>query len=84
MGLVTAWGGGQGQGGLTAVLVWWVHGAGGGGGPAVSGRERLVSGSDDHTIFLWDPIDGKKPIERMTGHQQVRRGPLRTQGLSRG
>jgi ribosome assembly protein 4 len=32
--------------------------------------ERLVSGSDDHTLFLWDPKGKKEPITRMTGHQQ--------------
>jgi len=32
--------------------------------------ERLVSGSDDQTLFLWEPSQGKKPITRMTGHQQ--------------
>eukprot|EP01111_Echinosteliopsis_oligospora_P004829 TRINITY_DN1791_c0_g1_i1.p1 TRINITY_DN1791_c0_g1~~TRINITY_DN1791_c0_g1_i1.p1 ORF type:complete len:474 (-),score=94.41 TRINITY_DN1791_c0_g1_i1:15-1436(-) len=32
--------------------------------------ERLVSASDDFTIFLWDPENNKKPITRMTGHQQ--------------
>lgn len=38
------------------------------------GRERLVSGSDDFTLFLWDPLGeegGKKPLARMTGHQQA-------------
>jgi len=38
------------------------------------GRERLVSGSDDFTLFLWDPLaeeGGKKPVARMTGHQQA-------------
>lgn len=33
--------------------------------------ERLVSGSDDHTLFLWDPISSKKPLARLTGHQQL-------------
>ncbi|RHZ33228.1 hypothetical protein DYB31_006961 [Aphanomyces astaci] len=32
--------------------------------------ERLVSGSDDFTLFLWEPAESKKPIERLTGHQQ--------------
>lgn len=36
-----------------------------------SGPERLVSGSDDFTLFLWDPLNGKKPLARMTGHQQA-------------
>jgi ribosome assembly protein 4 len=29
--------------------------------------ERLVSGSDDFTLFLWNPAEGKKHIARMTG-----------------
>jgi len=33
--------------------------------------ERLVSGSDDFTMFMWDPSEGKKPITRMTGHVQL-------------
>jgi len=33
-------------------------------------RELLASGSDDFTLFLWDPTTSKKPIARMTGHQQ--------------
>jgi len=33
--------------------------------------ERLASCSDDYTIFLWDPENSKKPIIRMTGHQQA-------------
>ncbi|XP_071790204.1 notchless protein homolog 1-like [Asterias amurensis] len=33
--------------------------------------ERLVSGSDDFTLFLWQPSEDKKPIARMTGHQQL-------------
>lgn len=33
--------------------------------------ERLVSGSDDFTLFLWDPAKDKKPLARLTGHQQV-------------
>jgi ribosome assembly protein 4 len=32
--------------------------------------ELLVSGSDDFTLFLWDPEKSKKAITRMTGHQQ--------------
>lgn len=34
-------------------------------------NERLVSGSDDFTLFLWYPESEKKPISRMTGHQQL-------------
>ncbi len=33
--------------------------------------ERLVSGSDDFTLFLWAPQQDKKPITRLTGHQQM-------------
>jgi ribosome assembly protein 4 len=33
--------------------------------------ERLVSGSDDFTLFLWAPQDTKTPITRLTGHQQM-------------
>ncbi|CAG9772384.1 unnamed protein product [Ceutorhynchus assimilis] len=33
--------------------------------------ERLVSGSDDFTLFLWDPSKDKKPLARLTGHQQL-------------
>lgn len=33
--------------------------------------ERLVSGSDDFTLFLWQPENEKQPIARMTGHQQL-------------
>ena len=37
-----------------------------------NGGERLLSGSDDFTLFLWKPLEsGKKPITRMTGHQKV-------------
>ena len=28
---------------------------------------RLVSGSDDFTLFLWTPTEDKKPLCRMTG-----------------
>lgn len=33
--------------------------------------ERLVSGSDDFTMFLWEPSVSKQPKKRLTGHQQV-------------
>nr|XP_009944125.1 PREDICTED: notchless protein homolog 1 [Opisthocomus hoazin] len=33
--------------------------------------ERLVSGSDDFTLFLWRPAEDKKPLERMMGHQAL-------------
>uniref|UniRef100_A0A4X1T9U8 Notchless protein homolog 1 n=1 Tax=Sus scrofa TaxID=9823 RepID=A0A4X1T9U8_PIG len=35
------------------------------------GLERLVSGSDDFTLFLWSPAEDKKPLARMTGHQAL-------------
>ena len=31
--------------------------------------ERLVSCSDDFTLFMWKPEEDKTPITRMTGHQ---------------
>ena len=34
-------------------------------------NERLVSGSDDFTLFLWEPAVSNKPVARMTGHQQL-------------
>ncbi|XP_064391619.1 notchless protein homolog 1-like isoform X2 [Halichondria panicea] len=33
--------------------------------------ERMVSGSDDFTLFLWQPGESKKHLARMTGHQQL-------------
>jgi hypothetical protein len=33
--------------------------------------ERLVSGSDDHTMFLWKPSTSKSHVARMTGHVQL-------------
>ncbi|XP_061162712.1 notchless protein homolog 1-like [Saccostrea echinata] len=36
-----------------------------------NGPERLVSGSDDFTLYLWQPEEDKKPVTRMTGHQQL-------------
>ncbi|KAJ2448778.1 ribosome assembly [Coemansia sp. RSA 2336] len=32
---------------------------------------RLVSGSDDFTMYLWDPDTSNKPVARLTGHQKV-------------
>ena len=32
------------------------------------GEELLVSGSDDFTLFLWQPTTNKKPLCRMTGN----------------
>ena len=37
-----------------------------GGGP-----ERLVTGSDDFTLALWEPDRSAKPVSRMTGHQAL-------------
>ncbi|KAL0646200.1 hypothetical protein Bca4012_044491 [Brassica carinata] len=33
--------------------------------------ERLVSGSDDFTMFLWEPSVSKQSKKRLTGHQQL-------------
>jgi ribosome assembly protein 4 len=33
--------------------------------------ERLVSGSDDNTLLVWHPTLDKRPIKRLTGHQQA-------------
>ncbi|KAJ1659533.1 ribosome assembly [Dispira simplex] len=33
--------------------------------------ERLVSGSDDFTMYLWEPLKDKKPLARLTGHQKL-------------
>ena len=33
--------------------------------------ERLVTGSDDFTMYLWQPEVSTSPIKRMTGHFQV-------------
>lgn len=39
----------------------------------ISGRisERMVTASDDFTMFLWEPEKSTKPICRMTGHQKA-------------
>lgn len=34
-------------------------------------EDMLVSGSDDFTMFLWSPESEKKPVARLTGHQQL-------------
>lgn len=36
-----------------------------------TGVERLMSGSDDFTLFLWCPEKESKPIARLTGHMQL-------------
>lgn len=33
--------------------------------------ERLVSGSDDHTMILWNPIASDPFIAKLTGHVQL-------------
>lgn len=33
--------------------------------------ERLISGSDDFTLLLWHPTENKRPVKRLTGHQQA-------------
>jgi ribosome assembly protein 4 len=37
----------------------------------LGGVERLVSGSDDMTMFLWEGSRNKKPITRLTGHSKI-------------
>jgi ribosome assembly protein 4 len=32
--------------------------------------KRLVSASDDFTMYLWEPSKGTKPVARMLGHQK--------------
>lgn len=35
--------------------------------------ELMITGSDDHTLFLWSPLaseNPKKPLARLTGHQK--------------
>lgn len=39
------------------------------GGGSAAEVERLVSGSDDFSLFLWTPSESKQPVARMTGHQ---------------
>ena len=34
------------------------------------GQERLVTGSDDCTMILWEPFNFKKMVAHLTGHQQ--------------
>jgi len=42
-----------------------------GNGNGDSGGERLVSGSDDFTLYVWNPAQSKHPLKRLTGHQQA-------------
>jgi len=37
----------------------------------ICGGERLLSASDDFTLFLWRPMESKPEVCRMTGHQKV-------------
>ena len=32
--------------------------------------ERLVSASDDFTVYLWEPSNSSKPLARLLGHQE--------------
>eukprot|EP00884_Botryococcus_braunii_P005211 jgi/Botrbrau1/14691/Bobra.0108s0047.1 len=39
---------------------------------ACAGRcERLISASDDHTMYLWEPRKSEKPLVRLSGHVQI-------------
>lgn len=33
--------------------------------------EKMVTASDDFTMYLWEPSKSSKPITRMTGHQKL-------------
>lgn len=33
--------------------------------------ERLVTASDDFTMYFWEPLRSSKPVCRMTGHQKL-------------
>lgn len=35
------------------------------------GPDTLVSGSDDFTLYVWNPESSKHPVKRLTGHQQA-------------
>ncbi|XP_052801296.1 notchless protein homolog 1-like [Mya arenaria] len=35
------------------------------------GGEKLVSGSDDFTLYMWTPETETKPLARLTGHMQL-------------
>lgn len=36
-----------------------------------NGCERMVSSSDDHTMWLWEPEKSKHCVTRLVGHQQT-------------
>lgn len=46
--------------------------------------ELLVSCSDDFTLFLWSPATDKKPLVRLTGHQQAVNHIAFSPGISSG
>ena len=35
---------------------------------ALSAKERLVSASDDGTLYLWEPLATQQPLRRLVGH----------------
>jgi len=35
------------------------------------GCEKLVSGSDDTTCYIWEPASSKAPLIRLTGHSKI-------------
>jgi ribosome assembly protein 4 len=37
----------------------------------INSSEKLVTGSDDNTLILWDRVQSTKPLIRMTGHQGI-------------
>ena len=37
---------------------------------SAGGFERLVTASDDCTMYLWEPTKSTKPLARLTGHQK--------------
>lgn len=37
----------------------------------LEGEEKLVSCSDDFTMFVWTPLKSKTPLYRLVGHQQL-------------
>ena len=55
---------------INAALKKYESAKGGSEGQA-GGSELLASGSDDFTIYLWKPNEGKKPVHRLTGHVQL-------------
>ncbi|CDR38658.1 CYFA0S02e04192g1_1 [Cyberlindnera fabianii] len=34
-------------------------------------EERIVTASDDFTMYMWEPLKSNKPVCRMTGHQKL-------------